>query len=207
MLKESLKQTLQVAVESEEFQVAQQLIQILTSLKVEKKPVVNPIKPFQQKLFYEPLIPPDDKEPKFDIYDTLKNSRLGREAYVKERQSTQENPCCEVLLNVVGNSHNNEKCAKLPKRKVSDYREAMLDLFTSERWQSGNVTSSELYECLAKDFAKRWEDFPTEFESEKLSGGSARWVTYVSQVLGKDEQIRQCFRKPANNKNMYIFRK
>lgn len=203
MLKESLKQTLQVAVESEEFQVAQQLIQILTSLKVEKKPV----EPFQQKLFYEPLIPPDDNEPTFDIYDTLRNSRLGREGYLKERQTTQENPCCEVLLNVVSNSHNNEKCAKLPKRKVSDYRDAMLDLFTSDRWQSGNVTSRELYECLAKDFAKRWEDFPTEFESEKLSGGSARWVTYVSQVLGKDEQIRQCFRKPTNNKNMYIFRK
>ena len=202
MLKESLKQTLQVAVESEEFQVAQQLIQILTSLKVEKKP----FEPFQQKLFYEPLIPPDD-EPKFDLCDNLENIRLGREVYLKERQTTQENPCREVLLNVVSNSHNNEKYTKFPKRKASDYRDAMLDLFTSDRWQSGNVTSSELYECLAKDFAKRWEDFPTEFESEKLSGGSARWVTYVSQVLGKDEQIRQCFRKPANNKNMYIFRK
>ena len=172
MLKESLKQTLQVAVESEEFQVAQQLIQILTSLKAEKKPFVNPIKPFQ---------------PKLELYGT----------------SVEK----EDVVSAVTNSTENKKYTKLSKRKVSDYRDAMLDLFTSDRWQSGNVTSSELYECLAKDFAKRWEDFPTEFESEKLSGGSARWVTYVSQVLGKDEQIRQCFRKPANNKNMYIFRK
>ena len=181
MLKESLKQTLQVAVESEEFQVAQQLIQILTSLKVEKKPFVNPIKPFQPKLeLYGPLKPPVDNEPTIEK---------------------------EELTSIVRNVIDNKKYTKLSKRKVSDYRDAMLDLFTSDRWQSGNVTSSELYECLAKDFAKRWEDFPTEFESEKLSGGSARWVTYVSQVLGKDEQIRQCFRKPTSNKNMYIFRK
>ena len=168
MLKESLKQTLQVAVESEEFQVAQQLIQILTSLKTEKK-------------WFEPF------QPKLELYGT----------------SVEK----EDVVSAVTNSTENKKYTKLSKRKVSDYRDAMLDLFTSDRWQSGNVTSSELYECLAKDFAKRWEDFPTEFESEKLSGGSARWVTYVSQVLGKDEQIRQCFRKPANNKNMYIFRK
>ena len=168
MLKESLKQTLQVAVESEEFQVAQQLIQILTSLKTEKK-------------WFEPF------QPKLELYGT----------------SVEK----EDVVSAVTNSTDNKKYTKLSKRKVSDYRDAMLDLFTSDRWQSGNVTSSELYECLAKDFAKRWEDFPTEFESEKLSGGSARWVTYVSQVLGKDEQIRQCFRKPVNNKNMYIFRK
>ena len=177
MLKDSLKQTLQVAVESEEFQVAQQLIQILTSLKTEKKW----FEPFQPKLeLYRSLKPPVDYEPPIEKED---------------------------VVSAVTNSTENKKYTKLSKRKVSDYRDAMLDLFTSDRWQSGNVTSSELYECLAKDFAKRWEDFPTEFESEKLSGGSARWVTYVSQVLGKDEQIRQCFRKPANNKNMYIFRK